>query len=312
VTEIVLGLTVAVAMLSIVAGYGIMQQRRRFDARLQAYLAGAAITHNVSIDLPTRPRPSRRLLGIHQLSLTQAGMTITPLKFTIVQLTLSVVAATTAWLFGHSFGAWLFALLALAVVLGLGIPHLFVGFNRKRRLRKFEGQFASAVDSLANAVSVGLGIAQAIEVIGRDMPAPIGPEFSQVLRSMGMGLSLTEALDRLAERVPSRDVELFAAALSIQYRSGGALGPILRKLADTVRERINMRSEISALTGQQRYSAYLISLMPVFLFVVIKFIAPSYFELIVAPGTMRLILIGSAVGVVLGLHFMLRIADVEI
>lgn len=52
--------------------------------------------------------------------------------------------------------------------------------------------------------------------------------------------------------------------------------------------------------------------MPVFLFVVIKFIAPHYFEMIVAPGTMRFILIGSAVGIMLGLHFMLRIADVEV
>jgi len=290
----------------------VIQQRRRFEARLQAYLAGAAIAGAASIDLPTRPRPSRRLFGIDQLSLTQAGMTITPRNFGILQAILAIGFAVPAWLFRGSLGVWLLAAFALAVIVGFVIPNLFVSFKRKRRVRKFEGQFAQALDSLANAVSVGLGIAQAIEVIGRDMPAPIGPEFAQVLRSMGMGIPLAEALDKLAERVPSRDVDLFVAALSIQYRTGGALGPILRKIADTVRERINMRSEISALTGQQRYSAYLISLMPVFLFVVIKFIAPSYFELIVAPGTMRFILIGSAVGIVLGLHFMLRIADVEI
>jgi tight adherence protein B len=312
VTEIVLGSTVALAVLCIVVGYGIMQQRSRYEARLQAYLAGAALTRSVSIDLPTRSRPSRRLLGIHQLSLTQAGMTITPRKFGIIQVVLAAGLAIPAWLFRTSLGVWLLPAFAVSVILGLAIPNLFVSFKRKRRVRKFENQFASALDSLANAVSVGLGISQAIEVIGRDMPAPIGPEFAQVLRSMGMGISLAEALDTLAERVPSRDVDLFVAALSIQYRTGGALGPILRKIADTVRERINMRSQISALTGQQRYSAYLIALMPVFLFVVIKFIAPAYFELIVAPGTMRLILIGSAVGIVLGLHVMLRIADVEI
>jgi tight adherence protein B len=312
VTEIVLGSTVALAMLCIVGGYGVMQQRRRYEARLQAYLAGAAIAGAASIDLPTRSRPSRRLFGIDQVSLTQAGMTITPRKFGFIQVILAIGLAVPAWLFRGSLGVWLLAAFGLAVILGFAIPRLFVGFKCKRRVRKFENQFAPALDSLANAVSVGLGLSQAIEVIGRDMPAPIGPEFAQVLRSMGMGISLAEALDKLAERVPSRDVDLFVAALSIQYRTGGALGPILRKIADTVRERINMRSQISALTGQQRYSAYLIALMPVFLFFVIKFIAPSYFELIVAPGTMRLILIGSAVGIVLGLHFMLRIADVEI
>jgi tight adherence protein B len=227
-----------------------------------------------------------------------------------VVLALALVAP--AYLFRSQLGIWALAAFAAAVVLGFAIPNFYLGFKRRRRVRKFENQFAQALDALANAVGVGLGMAQAIEVIGRDMPAPIGPEFAQVLRSMGMGISLSEALDQLSARVPSKDVDLFVAALSIQYKTGGALGPILRKIADTVRQRINMRSQISALTGQQRYSAYLIALMPVFLFVVIKFIAPSYFELIVAPGTMRFILIGSAVGIVLGLHFMLRIADVEI
>jgi tight adherence protein B len=313
VTEIVLGLTIALGMLCIVGGYGVMQQRRRYEARLQAYLAGMPIAGaTTTIDLPTHSRPSRRLFGISQLSLTQAGMTIMPRRFVIIQLVLAVGLASIVWLFGRASGMWLLALLAAAAAVGLAAPHLYVGFKRKRRVRKFENQFAQALDSLANAVGVGLGIAQAIEVIGRDMPEPIGPEFAKVLRSMGMGVSLAEALDQLAERVPSRDVDLFVAALSIQYRTGGALGPILRKIADTVRERINMRSEISALTGQQRYSAYIIALMPVFLFIVIKFLSPSYFSLIVQPGIMRIILVGSAIGIAAGLHFMLRIADVEI
>jgi tight adherence protein B len=297
-------------MLFIVGGYGVMQQRRRYEARLAAYLAGAAMA--TTIDLPTRPRSARRLFGIDQLSLTQAGMTITPRGFAITQVVLAIGMAIPAWLFRSSLGVWLLAAFALAVIVGFTIPNLYVSFKRRRRVRKFENQFSQALDALANAVGVGLGMAQAIEVIGRDMPAPIGPEFAKVLRSMGMGISLAEALDELAARVPSRDVDLFVAALSIQYKTGGALGPILRKIADTVRQRINMRSQISALTGQQRYSAYLIALMPVFLFVVLKFIAPSYFELVIAPGAMRFILIGAAVGIVLGLHFMLRIADVEI
>jgi tight adherence protein B len=308
--EYLLGMTAALAVLCTVGGYAVMQQRRRYDARLQAFLVGSAIISAPNV--PTRSRPSRRLLGIHQLSLTQAGMALTPRKFALIQVLLAIGLAVPAWLYRGSLGIWLLAAFAAAVIAGSALPNLWVGFKRKRRLRKFEGQFAAALESLANAAAVGLSIAQGIEAISKDMPAPLGPEFAQVLRSMGMGVSLTQALEQLAERVPSRDVELFAAALSIQYRTGGALGPILRKIADTVRERINLRSEISALTGQQRYSAYLISLMPVFLFIVLKFIAPSYFSLVIAPGTMRFILIGSAIGIVAGLHLMLRIADVEV
>jgi tight adherence protein B len=310
--DLIVGLTAALAMLCIVGGYAVMQQRRIFDARLQTYLAGTITASAAAPELLARPRPSRRLIGIHKLSLIQAGMTISPRRFTILQLALTIGVAAATWIFGQSLGIWLFLALALAIGLGLLLPNIVVRFKCGRRLRKFESQFASALDSLANAAAVGLSISQAIEAIGRDMPAPLGPEFNQMLRSMGMGVSLAEALNELADRVPSKDVELFAAALSIQYRTGGSLGPVLRKIANTVRDRVNMRSEIQALTAQQRYSAYLISAMPVLLFIAIKFISPSYFSLVMAPGLMRFILIGAAVGIVTGLFFMLRIADVEI
>jgi tight adherence protein B len=73
-----------------------------------------------------------------------------------------------------------------------------------------------------------------------------------------------------------------------------------------------MRAEVKALTAQQRYSAYVISALPVLLFVLLKFLSPSYFGMVMAPGIMRFILIGGAAGIVVGLFFMLRIADVEV
>jgi tight adherence protein B len=187
-----------------------------------------------------------------------------------------------------------------------------VNFKRSRRLLTFEGQFANALDSLANATEAGLSVSQAIEAVARDMPAPLGTEFGQILRSLGMGLSLIEALEQLADRVPSRDVEIFVAAVSIQYRTGGGLSHLMHKIANTVRERINMRSEIRALTAQQRYSAYLITALPVVIAMVLKFVSPTYFAMLMQPGMMRLILFGAAGGIIVGFFLMLRIADVEV
>jgi tight adherence protein B len=310
VSEYLLGLTAALAVLCTVGGYALVQQRRRFDARLQTYLAGT-VTSELTIPnspAPTRPRPPRKLIGINQLSLVQAGMTMSVRQFTILQLGLAAVLALATVLFLPS----LVVLAVPAFALGLALPRLVVHFKRNQRTRKFENQFANAVDSLANAAEVGLSISQGLESLSRDMPAPLGPEFAQVLREMGMGISLAEALDRLALRVPTQDVDIFAAALSIQYRTGGSLAHILHKIADTIRQRINMRAEIRALTAQQRYSAYLITALPIFVAVMMKFVSPNNFELILQPGVMRIILIGSAVGIVIGLFVMLRIADVEV
>ncbi len=309
-TEYVLGLTAALAVLCTVGGYAVLQQRRRFDARLQTYLVGRA-----SVDfeeIPTRPRPPRRVIGITQLQLTQAGVAMSNRTFLVIQLGLAAVGSGIAWLFGPSLGVWLLPVMIGAFAIGVVLPRVVVRFKRNRRLAKFESQFANALDSLATAAEVGLSIPQAMETISRDMPAPLGLEFGHVLRTLGMGLSLPEALDQLADRVPSRDVELFAAALGIQYRTGGNLSQILHKIADTVRQRINMRSEIKALTAQQRYSAYLMAALPIFLVTALRFVSPAYFAQIVQPGTMRIILVAAGAGIVVGLFFMLRIADVEV
>jgi tight adherence protein B len=209
-------------------------------------------------------------------------------------------------------GVGLALALVIGTVAGLAVPQGVLRFKRSKRLGKFEGQFASALDSLANAMEVGLSLSQALETVSRDMPAPLGPEFTHVVRGLGMGLPLAEALDQLADRVPLRDVEIFVTAVHIQYRTGGALTQVLRNIATTVRQRVNLRSEIRAMTAQQRFSAYLISGLPVLIALSIKFLSPEYFSMLLAPGTMRILLVGGCCGIVVGFFVMLRIADIEV
>jgi tight adherence protein B len=209
-------------------------------------------------------------------------------------------------------GVTMLAAMVGGAVIGLVLPHLYLRLQRGRRLGQFERQFASALDSIANSMQVGLSASQALEMVSRDMPAPLGPEFEQVVREMGMGLGLGEALDNLAERVPLQDVQIFAAAVHIQHRTGGHLSGVLRGIATTVRERVNLRGEIRSLTAQQRYSAFIVGALPFFLALVLKIFSPAYFERLLEPGVMRLLIIGAAVGVAAGFHFMLRIADIEV
>jgi tight adherence protein B len=319
-TDYLVQIAAASAALSVLLGlfgYAIMLERRRWDARLQTFVSGTGYGSTLAIatPLPTRPPASRRLIGISPLQLVQAGMSITARQFLMIQLTTVGLGLTVAWFLSARF-AWtgleLLAALAVGFGLGLAIPRMVVRVKRSRRLTRFEGQFANALDSLASATEVGLSISQSIEAVSRDMPAPLGPEFAQVLRGLGMGLPLSEALDQLAARVPLRDVDIFVAAVSIQYRTGGGLSQILHKLASTVRERVNMRSEIRALTAQQRFSAYLLGALPIVLALILKFVSPAYFALLLQPGVMRLLVIGAVVGIVAGFFSMLRIADIEV
>jgi tight adherence protein B len=144
------------------------------------------------------------------------------------------------------------------------------------------------------------------------MPAPLSLEFGQVVRELGLGLPVSEALAHLADRVPLSDIEIFTAAVHIQHRTGGSLAPVLRTLANTVRQRVNLRGEIRSMTAQQRYSAYIVCALPVVLAVAMKFLSPSYFNHLLDPGIIRVLLLGAGGGILVGFYFMMRIADIEV
>src|SRR5688500_13770688 len=165
---------------------------------------------------------------------------------------------------------------------------------------------------MANAIQVGQSLPQAIELIGRDMPAPVGPEFSQVVRETGLGVPFDQALDGLAERLGLRDVEIFVAAVHIQYRTGGNLSDTLRGIAKTIRERLRIRGEIRVLTGQQRISAYIVSALPLAIAVTIKVTSPTYFGRHLEPGPVRSLVVGGVLLVVAGFYVLRRIADIEV
>jgi tight adherence protein B len=313
------GLLGALSVVFAVGGYAVVLQRRHFEARLSAYVGGNAPVRHVVDRSPrlTQRRLSLRCwpIGADPIQLVRAGVSLTTRKFLCIQLATAGFGLLLAWVLGRLAGLTSVSLvlgLLFGLVLGVFVPHLVLRLKRRRRFIKFESQFANALDSLANAAEVGLSVSQALENISRDLPAPVGPEFQQVLRGLGMGLPLTEALDQLAYRVPQRDVELFVAAVSIQHRTGGGVSQILHKIASTVRERVNMRSEIRALTAQQRFSAYLISALPIVIAMIIKFVSPKYFDMLLQPGMMRILVFAAVAGIVAGFYFMMRIADIEV
>jgi tight adherence protein B len=317
-----LGLTAGLSVMLAVLGYVLHVERARVDARLRAFVGGAALRPEPGVTATGRKRSASRLglpsglrLGARPSQLAQAGVSVTPRGFLRLQLAAAAVGCVLSSLLAARFGlngAPVVGALSLGALVGLGLPRVVLRLRRHRRLLKFESQLANALDSIANAMQAGLSLPQALEMMSRDMPAPLAPEFAQVLREMGLGLPLGEALDGLAERVPLRDVEIFVTAVHVQYRTGGHLSEVLRTIANTVRERVNLRGEIRALTAQQRFSAYLISALPLLLAVLLKFMSPAYFERLLEPGLMRIFVIAAGVGIAAGLHFMLRIADIEV
>jgi tight adherence protein B len=64
---------------------------------------------------------------------------------------------------------------------------------------------------------------------------------------------------------------------------GGNLATVLDSIAFTIRERIRIMGEIQTLTAMQRYSGYVITLLPVGLGAILFLISPTYIGRMLNP-----------------------------
>ncbi len=164
-----------------------------------------------------------------------------------------------------------------AALFGIGLPIYILRSMRKSRQRKFETQLPEALDILVRGLRAGHAIPVAISTVGRQMPAPLGNEFSIAGSELTYGLDLETTMINLRSRVGQSDLSLVVLAISIQARMGGNLAEILTNLSKVIRERFKLRRKTKALTAEGRYSAIFLSLLPAALFGVLWLIAPSYY-----------------------------------
>jgi tight adherence protein B len=82
---------------------------------------------------------------------------------------------------------------------------------------------------------------------------------------MQLGLQMEEALDHLMRRIDSDDLDLVVTAINVQREVGGNLAEILDTISHTIRERVRLKGQISALTAQGRATAWVIAALPIVL-----------------------------------------------
>jgi tight adherence protein B len=210
---------------------------------------------------------------------------------------------------------------SLAVIFGLGayFPRFYLKRRQAKRLQAFADQLPDTITLLANSLRAGSSFLQGIELVTREARPPISEEMDRVVREMSLGVALQPALNNLVRRVASEDLELMVTAINIQSQVGGNLATVLDSIAFTIRERIRIQGEIRVLTSMQRYSGYVITLLPVGLAGILFLISPSYMAVLLKspPTTFGLPtgIIFMAVGLMsmgIGYVFIRRIVDIKV
>jgi tight adherence protein B len=204
--------------------------------------------------------------------LGQAGVRIEVRQYIGGCLGIAVLVALAAWMLGQPALTMLLA----AAIIGFGIPKLVLARLARRRITKFTALFADALDVVVRGMRSGLPLTECINIIGREMPDPLGAEFRLVTEGQKLGLSLQESLERVLERNPTPDFRYFTIVLAIQQQTGGNLAETLAKLSELLRGRARMRDKIKAYSSEATASALIIGSLPLVVAALLLVVSHEY------------------------------------
>ena len=166
----------------------------------------------------------------------------------------------------------------MLAAIGYLLPALYLRNRRGHRLRQFDGGLPRAMELIANSMKAGQSVAQSLTAVTDNAGPPVSDEFALARREIELGASLESALNNMVKRIGSNDLRLMVMVITIQRSVGGDLPAILITLADTMRQREEMRSEIMAATAQSRATALIITLLPIVAALLLYFIVRDYFR----------------------------------
>jgi tight adherence protein C len=176
-------------------------------------------------------------------------------------------------------------MLALAAALIVwAAPVVYIHGRAARRLDNIERQVPDLIDMLVVTLEAGLGFGASMEVSSTRMRPPIGDEIRLTMQEQSMGLSMSEALTNMLERVETPNVSAFVRSVVQGNALGVSMGIVMRNLAADMRVRRRQQAEERAHKAPVKMLFPLIFLMFPALGVVI--LGPALFEIFTQFGNL--------------------------
>ena len=241
--------------------------------------------------------------------LEQAGFPkASPKSFWMLCGIAALVAAGAAILFHQKPLVIVLAVFAF----GLGLPRWVLGFLTARRKKKFTENFANAIDVIVRSVKSGLPTNEALRIVAREAPNPVGSEFHNLVESLKVGVTMEQGLKRMMESMPTTEVGFFAIVMTIQGKSGGNLSEALGNLAGVLRDRRRLRGKIKAMSSEAKASAMIIGSLPVIVMGIVYLTTPAYIMKLFTEKAGNLMLAACVIWMSVGITVMRKMINFKI
>ncbi|PZP53609.1 MAG: type II secretion protein F [Micavibrio aeruginosavorus] len=271
------GMIIALAVIAILMAVGMMvfllsNSKREQQKRIFAVIAGQS--HGIpesERDGKDRRRAdlAKKLQqqGKHQKKsnsirdqLNKAGFYETPVsKFWFFSVISGVVFTSLATMASQP----LLVIFLISVIGFFGFPRLVLKMKISRRQKRFLNDFSDALESMVRLLKAGMPVSEAIAMMSREYSGPVGEEMLKIYEQQKIGIPLSEACIKAAERMPITEMQMFATGISIQQQTGSSLSEVLLNLAKVIRARFRLKRKIQALSAEAKASAMIIGSLPI-------------------------------------------------
>lgn len=240
------------------------------------------------------------------LRLYRAGVTLSLRRLAVISLGLALLGALTSAAFVPVPGAPLFGLVA-----GV-LPYLQISRLARKRTQAFEQQFPDALDLLIRALRAGHSFSVGLQMVGDELPDPIGREFALIADEIQLGKDARGALANLVYRVDAPDLPFFIVAVTMQQETGSNLAEVLENLSEVIRERFKLYGKVRSLTAMGRASANLLAAWPPIMVGALYGVNPDYIRPLWETPEGHLMMLVAGFLILVGYIVCRRMATIEV
>jgi tight adherence protein B len=226
----------------------------------------------------------------------------------IVAGTIVATALTFLLIYAGTGSAW-WALFALV------IPYFvreWVIRTLARRRNRFAEQLPDALQVVASALRSGHSLAGALAVVVESASEPMKSEMQHVVAAEQLGVPIQDSMMVVAKRMASTDLEQLALVAELQREAGGNAAEVVDAVAETVRERFDLKRLIKTLTMQGRMSRWIVSALPIGIVLILQLENPGYLHPLLASTAGKVVFALAAAWAVLGSFAIKKIVEIEV
>lgn len=203
-------------------------------------------------------------------ALERAGLALRPAEFVVLAGSIAVAFGMFG---GLLFGFWVGLLLFVGAIFA---ARFNVSRLARKRSEKFIAQLPGTLQLMAGGLRAGYALSQSVEHVANETDAPTSDEFHRLSTEVRLGRDFSESMHAMADRLGAEDFTWVVHAIDIHREVGGDLAEVLDKVHATMRDRNFVRRQVSAVSAEGRYSAYMITSLPFVVALLLSITNPAY------------------------------------